>query len=222
MDDRTHAEVDEARPRRGRPRGNPATADARQKLLRSGLLHLTERGYSAVGVDEILHHARVPKGSFYHYFRTKDAFGSALIEAYHNYFVAMLESSLSDSDLAPLDRLRRFTREAEAGMARHDFRRGCLLGNLGQEMGALPDAFRQQILDKFEDWQMRTARCLKLAQDAGEVAFHHDVNALAAFFWTGWEGAVLRAKLERGAEPLRLFASLFFDLAQSGKGETHV
>jgi TetR/AcrR family transcriptional repressor of nem operon len=95
-------------------------------------------------------------------------------------------------------------------MARFDFRRGCVVGNLGQEMSALPEPFRDRLHGVLLDWQARTARCLRDAQAAGEIAAEVDCAALAAFFWIGWEGAVLRAKLERSAEPLDLFANQFF------------
>lgn len=183
--------------------------------MHSGLAHLTEKGYSATGVDEILAHARVPKGSFYHYFQNKEAFGLALIDAYHAYFVALLDSAFADTTLSPLHRMRAFTARAEAGMARHDFRRGCLIGNLGQEMGALPESFRAQLQAVLEDWQARTAACLEAAKAAGELANTADCAALAAFFWTGWEGAVLRAKLNRNAVPLRQFAQIFFSLLET-------
>ena len=50
----------------------------------------------------------------------------------------------------------------------------------------------------------------KTAKAAGELAPQQDCKALAAFFWIGWEGAVLRAKLERSAAPLAVFAEGFF------------
>lgn len=201
--------------RRGRPKSKPEDARARQALIRAGLEHLTEKGYSAVGVDEILRSAEVPKGSFYHYFKSKADFGSQLVEAYHTFFVGMLERSLSNADLPPLERLRAFTLEAEAGMARHGFRKGCLVGNLGQEMGALPEPFRDQLVAVLTDWQERTRRCLAGAQSEGALAGSHDPGQLSAFFWIGWEGAVLRAKLERSPEPLRAFADQFFRFVTS-------
>lgn len=208
----------EAEPRRrGRPRRDPADAETHGRLIRSGLIHLTERGYSASGVDEILRHAGVPKGSFYHYFRTKEAFGLALIEAYHGYFVGMLEASLGNAALPPVARLRDFVRQAEAGMARHEFRRGCLIGNLGQEMGALPESFRARLIAVLQDWQDHTRRCLDAARAAGALPQDTDTAALAGVFWTGWEGAVLRAKLERGPGPLRAFAAWFFMQFDEGK-----
>ena len=200
--------------RRGRPPKNQAEPrqDTRALLVRTGVAVLTEKGYSAVGIDEVLRLAAVPKGSFYHCFESKEAFGQALIAAYAGYFARKLDRWLLDAGTPPLQRLRHFIEDAEQGMARHGFRRGCLVGNLGQEMGTLPESFRAQLEQVFLDWQARTAACLAEAQRAGEVSARHDCAALAAFFWIGWEGAVLRAKLERSAVPLRVYAQGFFQL----------
>ncbi|UZD91524.1 TetR/AcrR family transcriptional regulator [Cognatishimia activa] len=196
--------------KRGRPKRDPSTSETRQKLLRTGLAYLTERGYSSVGIDEILASSGVPKGSFYHYFRNKAEFGSALIESYDAYFVDKLERSLDRKDLKPLQQLRAFTEDAQAGMARHGFRRGCLIGNLGQEMASLPEAYREKIIQVLEGWQDRVAECLERAQSEGSLSTHHDSEALAAYFWIGWEGAVLRAKLEHLPDPLKIFVDGFF------------
>lgn len=198
---------------RGRPRKVAADQTARRALIRSGLIYLTEKGYSSAGIDDILRHAGVPKGSFYYYFASKADFGRALIEAYHSYFAAKLESWFCREDISPLDRLRGFIGDAAAGMARHQFRRGCLAGNLGQEMPVLPEEFRQQLVDILTNWQDRTAQCLKAAQDCGQIHAGHNIDDLAAFFWIGWEGAVLRAKLEQSPAPLHRFAAGFFQLA---------
>ncbi|MER5173604.1 acrylate utilization transcriptional regulator AcuR [Thioclava kandeliae] len=200
------------KPRRGRPRNAPEVSVARQNLIRAGLEHLTERGYSAVGVDEILQAVKVTKGSFYHYFGSKADFGLALIAAYDAYFVTLLERAFACANSSPLERIRVFAELAEEGMARHGFRRGCLVGNLGQEMGALPDMFRGALLAVLERWQARTATLFAEAQSAGELADGHDPQALAEMFWIGWEGAVLRAKLELRPDPLRNFTDTFLHM----------
>lgn len=176
---------------------------------------MTEQGYSASGINDILREAKVPKGSFYHYFRDKQDFGDQLIDAYQDYFSGLLDRCFKDTENAPLDRLQFFVDTASEGMARHGFRRGCLVGNLGQEMGALPQAFREKLIRVFEDWQERTANCLRLAQSEGALSQNHDVEALARFFWIGWEGAVLRAKLERTVQPLTDFSKGFFSMLES-------
>lgn len=202
--------------RRGRPPKDAggSYAETRALLIRTGLAVLTEKGYSSVGIDEILRIVAVPKGSFYHYFPSKEAFGQALIAAYADYFASKLDRCFLDAAYSPLQRLRNFVEDAKQGMAKHDFRRGCLVGNLGQEMAVLPESFRRQLADVFQDWQQRTERCLKEAQQSGEIESDLDCAHLASFFWIGWEGAVLRAKLEHQPTALDTFASGFFTLLE--------
>jgi len=197
--------------RRGRPpRSRDDLIDARQLILRAGLALLTEKGFSATGLEEILSLANTPRGSFYHYFSSKEAFGLSLIEHYGDFFSRRLDRFLDDSSLSPLNRIHAFVKDSKTGMARHHFRRGCLIGNLGQEMGSLPESFRRKLKHTFETWQARFSACLKQAQQEGEIAASVNTDQLAAFFWIGWEGAVLRSKLERSVEPLEIFERFFF------------
>ncbi|MCB1955391.1 MAG: TetR/AcrR family transcriptional regulator [Rhodocyclaceae bacterium] len=197
--------------KRGRPpRAFDGQLDTRQALVRAGVAVLTEKGFAATGIDEVLRAVGVPKGSFYHYFASKEGFGAEVIDAYAAYFARKLDRFLRDPVLPPLERIRAFADDAERGMRRHGFRRGCLVGNLGQEMAALPEPFRHRLLAVFEDWQARMARCLEEARTGGGLRPDADCGALAAFFWIGWEGAVLRAKLEQDAAPLRRFTEGFF------------
>ncbi|RED53767.1 TetR/AcrR family transcriptional regulator [Aestuariispira insulae] len=197
---------------RGRPKKQDAEKnDIRAQLVRSGIEILTAKGFSSMGLDELLERAGVPKGSFYYYFDSKEAYGLAVIAGYGEYFAKRLDRSLLRSDISPLQRLRNFIADGENGMMRHDFRRGCLVGNLGQEMGATHDVFREVLEDTLKDWEGRVAVCLEQARDQGEIAADADCHSLATFFWIGWEGAVLRAKLVRSLAPMKQFAQVFFD-----------
>lgn len=197
--------------KRGRPRKtqNADFRDTRQELITVGLAVLTEKGYSYAGIDGILRKAGVPKGSFYHYFDNKESFGKILIEAYGRYFAGKLDRWFRDSSLSPLQRLDAFVEDAKAGMKKFDYRRGCLIGNLGQEMSALPEGFRALLQEVFRDWEGRTAELLSEAQRAGEIPAHARCDQMAHFFWIGWEGAVLRAKLDQSPQPLDQFAEGF-------------
>lgn len=197
--------------RRGRPpRRREDLISTRELLLRAGLEVLTEKGFSATGIDEILGRVGVPKGSFYHYFESKEEFGLELIDLYAKFFARKLDRHFNNKAQSPLGRLHAFIEDAKDGMTRYEYRRGCLIGNLGQEMGALPESFRARLKDTFEDWQSRLSVCFLEAQQAGQLASDVDVSQLAAFFWIGWEGAVLRAKLERTVIPLEVFTRFFF------------
>lgn len=199
------------KPKRGRPpKRDGARLDTRQRLVRIGTEILTEKGFASTGLDQILKQVGIPKGSFYHYFASKDQFGLAVIDNYGSYFAAKLDHWLLDENTLPLQRLRNFVEDAKDGMTRHDFKRGCLIGNLGQELGSLNEAFRQPLEDVFTDWQNRVAHCLEQAAKLGQINKNSDCAEIAAFFWIGWEGAILRAKLVKSTRPLDLFADQFF------------
>ncbi len=163
----------------------------------------------ATGIDAILKRVGVPKGSFYHYFASKEAFGLAVLDSYASYFARRLDRWLLDESLSPLERLAGFVQHSKTSMARHDYRRGCLVGNMGQEVSALPSGFREVLERTFLDWQRRLSVCFEAAKAAGELPRQADTTELAAYFWIGWEGAVLRARLVQGDAPLNTFIGGF-------------
>lgn len=197
-------------PRRGRPPKSAAqNRDIHAELIRSGLEHLTELGFTASGLDQILKKVGVPKGSFYFYFQSKEAFGHAVLTSYANYFAHKLDSHLLNTGFTPMQRICNFVDDAKQGIARHHFKRGCLVGNLGQEVDLLPESFRPVLIATLQSWQHRVASCLREAQSAGDLAVNADCDALAEFFWIGWEGAVSRARLEQSTRPLDKYVELF-------------
>jgi AcrR family transcriptional regulator len=122
------------KPRRGRPpKVERAFTDTRQELIRSGLAVLTETGYLSAGIDAVIKNIAVPKGSFYHCFKSKQEFGMAVLAAYGSFFAHKLDKFLLDGTLPPLERMAAFVLHAGQGMAKYQFRRGCLVGNLLQE-----------------------------------------------------------------------------------------
>ncbi len=201
-----------SKPRRGRPPKVPREfPDTRAALIRCGMELLTEQGFMSTGIEGVLKRIGVPKGSFYHYFESKEAFGQAVLESYGAYFARKLDRWLLQDGVPPLERLGNFVEDTKAGMARYHYRRGCLVGNLGQEVAILPESFRDQLESVLCDWQQRLAACLRLAQANGQLPPGSDCDTLAAFFWIGWEGAVLRARLVRSSVPMDLFFAGFLD-----------
>ena len=192
--------------RRGRPPNiEREFTDTREALLRSGMEMLTEQGFATTGIDAILKRINVPKGSFYNYFKNKEAFGQEVLQQYALYFARKLDHCLLNEQVSPIERVSDFVEDAKSGMIKHEFRRGCLVGNLGQEVIVLPDSFRWALESILLDWQERLAACLALAVQQGQIHSDSDCNELAAYFWIGWEGAVLRAKLVQDVRPLDTF-----------------
>lgn len=184
--------------------------DTRTEMIRCGVELCTEKGFQVSGINEVLERVGAPKGSFYHFFASKHEFGEAVIDAYAEYFQRKLDRLLGDTSRPALQRLAAFVEEAQKGMAKFDFRRGCLVGNLGQELGGLNDSFRSRLEAVLLSWESTTAECLREAAAAGDLASGDDADMLANYFWIGWEGAILRAKLTRSVAPMQLFADIFF------------
>ena len=198
------------KPRRGRPpKASRDNQDTKAALIRSGLEQLTETGFAGSGIDLILKKVGVPKGSFYHYFASKEAFGQEVIANYAAYFMHQLDKCLADESVSEIHRLSLFVNKAKVGMTQYQFKRGCLIGNLGQEVDLLPDSYRQQLIDIFLSWQTRLAICLQAAQTQGDIHPNADCTRLAELFWVGWEGAVSRAKLIQSVNPLQDYYDFF-------------
>lgn len=188
-----------------------ATRDGnkREDLLRIGVAVFTEKGFHNTPVDEIVGAAGVPKGSFAYYFGSKDAYTVLVIERYAEYFNKKLDRILSDTTAEPIDRIKAFMDEATEGMERYAFRRGCLVGNLGQELAALDETFRGVLLAAVRGWQVRVRACLEEAQQIGQLSAGVDTDGLARLFWYAWEGAVLGSKLEKSRAPLDAVSEAF-------------
>lgn len=197
--------------------GRPAKSrldhgNTQEALLRSGTELLTQKGFNSTGLDEILKKVNVPKGSFYHYFKSKEDFGCAVIDYYSDYFIKKLKHHLLDSRLPALARIYAFMEDAMQGMERFNYKRGCLIGNMTQELGNTNENYRNKLESVFEVWRQLIAHCLDEAKMEGTLAKYADSNQLANFFWVGWEGAIMHAKLTRNNQPMELFAEQFFAL----------
>ncbi|TYK66986.1 TetR family transcriptional regulator C-terminal domain-containing protein [Colwellia echini] len=207
-----------------KPRGRPAksgrdSAVTKDELIRSGVEHFTQFGFAASGLDQILKKVSIPKGSFYYYFASKEAFGLAVIDYYDNYFCRKLDAHLSNENLPLKQRLTSFVDDAKAGIEKYDFKRGCLVGNLEQEIALLPDSHREKLFQVMQGWQNKVSKYLTDLNAGFTDNPNHslelsniETDSLAEFFWLGWEGAVSRCKLVKSTQPIDLFMHHFSTL----------
>ncbi|WP_218082669.1 TetR/AcrR family transcriptional regulator [Anthocerotibacter panamensis] len=191
-------------------KAQPTKDGTRVALIRVGLRILREKGYNHTGLQEILQASGVPKGSFYHFFDSKEAFGLAIIDHDIQEHHLLLERYLKDPTLSPVQRLYRYFADKCTDFATLHCREGCLLGNLGQELADQNETFRVRIEQFFRDWQARLAQCLKEAQQAGEIPAHLDTEQLAGFWINSWEGALLQMKITKSPAPLHAFMDVMF------------
>lgn len=140
-------------------------SENRRRLLDEGVRLLLHQGYHATGLQEILARAGVPKGSFYNYFPSKEAFGAAVIAHYIEPFIVQLEAWLERPDLDPLKALESYFRSLIAELQANDFQGGCLLGNLMAEIGDTSDTCRQALRRALNRYRDKIAAVLRRAQE---------------------------------------------------------
>jgi TetR/AcrR family transcriptional repressor of nem operon len=186
-----------------RPRGKH-----RDHLLDVGLRLFRERGFAATGVAEIAQAAGVPKGSFYNYFPSKEAFALEVLERYREAACQRVRASLSTPALSPLERVRRAFSDQEIDLAAEHWSGSCLAGRLAQELAGEHPCFREPLDRTFVCIATELAGVLREAQAAGELDPGEDVEGLAGFLVTAWQGTLMRAKSVGGDEPIRRFHEL--------------
>ncbi|HAD31407.1 TetR family transcriptional regulator C-terminal domain-containing protein, partial [Methylophaga sp. UBA3595] len=90
-------------------------------------------------------------------------------------------------------------------------KRGCLIGTLGQELSSQNETFRVRLDQVFEGWKQQFGLCIQAAIDCGELSEDTDIEQLSEFLLSGWQGAILRAKMHSSISPLQAFIDTTFD-----------
>lgn len=188
------------------------TTDPRQRLLETGMAMLLKQGYHDLGIAALLEATDTPRGSFYHYFKSKEDFGLQAIDLYMQEAHRGLDYCLGDESLPALQRVRRFFELTEQKYRGEGYL-GCLLGGLGQELSGVSEAFRRKVEDCFSQIERRIASCLQLAIERGELRKDTNVGQLAKLLVNCWEGAALRSRLLRDPAPLREMLDFYFRAA---------
>lgn len=186
--------------------------ETKRQLLDAGLEMLLRRGYNDLGIQGLLEATGIPKGSFYHHFQSKEDFALQVVDRYMEEVHQGLDACLSDEATPPLKRVRNFF-EATRQKYEGDGYLGCMLGAVGQELAGVNDVFRAKIDECLSTIGDRVAVCLVAAQARGELPDGADPRKLARLLVNCWEGAALRSRLRRSADPLTEMLDFYFGVA---------
>ena len=163
--------------------------DTRQKLIDITYDEIYEKGYQAASLSEILSKAQVHKGSMYYFFKNKKEMAmSALKEKMKDRFTKRYATILAyESNI--LDELFKVLND----ISLRDFKKGCPLANIVQEMSNLDEDFDAMSKGFYEDLK----KCFKNILDKAVLLKELkscDTQKLALYITVVVEGAILATK----------------------------
>lgn len=176
--------------------------DTREHLLATGEAVIRGKGFAAVGLAEILAEAGVPKGSFYHYFKSKEAYGADMLVRYFEHYARQFEKLMSRPEGTAreclLDYYRRWASH-EAG----NCQQACLAVKLSGEVSDLSEPMREALATGMRQVEERLEAAIRGGQADGSLSQELDAPVVASALYTLWVGAELMAKVQRSAGPLQ-------------------
>ena len=197
---------------------NPDRSDnVKQHILDTGRAIILGKGFSAVGLNEILSTAEVPKGSFYHYFKSKEAFGQALVESYVSDYLTQADALLKPDGTPAAERLMRYWRSWLADKdqeGQEGAECNCLVVKLSGEVSDMSEAMRMALLHGTDQIIERLADCMAQGQIDGSLRGSFDVHRMALTLYELWLGAALLTKLRRQPNALDAALAATLDLLE--------
>lgn len=163
---------------------------------------MARKGYSAVGINEVLAEAGVPKGSFYYYFTSKDAFGEALLKNYFDEYVSDMDRVLAQPGKPAAERLMAYWQQWRETQSLDECQGKCLAVKLGAEVADLSEAMRLAMKAGTGAVADRIERAIADGLKDGSIVIDGDPRGTAQALYDMWLGASVMAKIHRGLAPL--------------------
>lgn len=176
--------------------------DTRQALLDSAQQTMSRKGFAAVGINEVLQQAGVPKGSFYHYFSSKDAFGEAMMVRYFVEYRADMDRIFGEAGLTAGARILRYFDDWREQQSVENCQGKCLAVKLGAEVADLSESMRQELKKGIDSIIDRLERLIEVGHQDGSIRTRAGAHATAELLYDVWLGASIVAKINRAAQPL--------------------
>ncbi|WP_318376297.1 TetR/AcrR family transcriptional regulator [Enterobacter sp.] len=176
--------------------------DTREHLLATGEQLCMHRGFTGMGLSELLKTAEVPKGSFYHYFRSKEAFGVALLERHYANYHARLAQHFASSEGNYRDRVLAYYEYTLEQFRQQGIISGCLTVKLSAEVCDLSEDMRTAMNNGATQVIALIADALEKGRGERSLDFPGDAQMQAQVLYSLWLGANLQAKMSRSAVPL--------------------
>ena len=180
-------------------------SDTREHLLATGEAIILGKGFAAVGLAEILGSAGVPKGSFYHYFRSKEGFGVELLQRYFEHYDARLQQQLQQGEGSARDRLLAyFDGWLDTHKCCDEQSQSCLAIKLAAEVSDLSEPMREAQAEGMGRVVQRLADCIRQGQQQGSLCTQLHADETASALYSLWVGSALLFKVHHSQAPMQV------------------
>lgn len=172
-------------------------------LLEIGYQLIAHKGFTAVGIKQILDTAGVPKGSFYHYFASKEAFGEAIITHYFTRYKTRLALIDIENVNAQQKIYNYFQNWYDTQQNNCDHEK-CLVVKLSAEVADLSEPMREALNKGYQQTINWLSEQVKAGWVDNSIPHLDNVSAesLAKRWYFAWLGASLIAKTSQTNIPL--------------------
>lgn len=177
----------------------------KERILDAAEGLMLAKSFHSVGLNEILSAVQVPKGSFYHYFSSKEQFGVEMLKHYvagaTAYKTKMLLSLVPEPD--PLRRLLTYLEGSIAKAHEAEGKCPCLVIKLAAEVGDFSEPMREVLAEGSRQWIGILQQVIAEGIAKGSISPQVAPAATGAVIQDLWAGAMQRAATTRGTAPLR-------------------
>jgi TetR/AcrR family transcriptional repressor of nem operon len=129
----------------------PAQKTTREEIIEKAIKVFRQQGYHKTSMSDLAAACGLQKGSFYHYFKNKEALMQAVLERLHQYYHKKVFSIAYQDDKSAAERFTALFKIQEPIISA-DFL-GCLFGNMTLESNSNQVHFSTPLRAFFSDWE---------------------------------------------------------------------
>jgi TetR/AcrR family transcriptional repressor of nem operon len=179
------------------------SGNTKQRILDAAEEIMLTKSFHSVGLNEVLAAVKVPKGSFYHYFTSKEQFGVEMISHYVSDHTERLRKFFGAPETTALQRFSRYWASLTRRIAHAECRQCCLVAKLGLEVANFSEPMRAVLAKGLKTWRAIYERAVREGQADGSIRKNLKPRDAAAIIQDIWQGAMQRMQVEKNVAPLR-------------------
>lgn len=186
------------------------SSPTKEALLQEGMQQLALNGYHGTGIKKVLDVVNVPKGSFYHYFDSKEAYVAHIIGEYNQQSLRLFDSVMEQPNTTAIEKLETIYQQLLKQYANANCQKGCLIGSLAAEIGYSLELCQQAMQLSVSNLESRMAKLMTQAQVEGSIRSDLRPQEVAELLWSTWEGVLIKMQMDGNIDTAKRVLNILF------------